>query len=401
MRIAFLVDAFPVLSETFILNQITGLMDLGHEVHIFAAMHSIESKVQPEVEEYGLMGVTHFYNKKSNCPVCRVFRAIVPFFKYVFQRPKVIFSSLNVFKYGKEALSLNYFYKAVSFLEQGDFDILQCHFGRNGELGGLLKEIGIKGKLVTMLHGYGIRKGIEEGAKIYERLFEQGDIFLSISDYNRKHLLKFGVPSDKIIDHPVGIDLSKFSENPRYLEGPLRVLTVARLVPEKDLKLALCGVNAFLKGNKGALEYNIVGEGPLREELISTIEELGLSENVKLAGAMEYDELIDEYYGSHVFLLTSRDEALPIVLMEAQASGMPVIATDVGSVSQAFSDGNSGFLIPANNPDAVKDKLDYFFLNRDKIVSMGCFGRDFVQDRYDVKKLNTKLEIIYKGLLNG
>ena len=151
MKIALIIDAFPTLSETFILNQITGLIDMGQDVEIYAQFYPNEKKVHSDIEKYHLMDKVHYFDMPHN-KIKRVSKAIFLIITNFYKSPLKILKSLNVFIYGKVALSLKLLYLLIPFLDK-NFDILYCHFGTNGILGTYLKEMGVDGKLVTTFHG--------------------------------------------------------------------------------------------------------------------------------------------------------------------------------------------------------------------------------------------------------
>ena len=268
LRIAFLVDSFPSLSETFILNQITGLIDLGHDVEIFAAQRGSLDVVQEEVRSYHLLDRTHYHNEVPEPVSHRLGKFLVRFPRDLIRHPAVSLQTFNIFQFGRESLSLRPYFRASLFLRRGPFDILQCHFGRNGLIGAYLKEMGIPGRLVTMFHGYDIRLALREGGQIYSRLFEQGDCFLAISQGNRDHLIRFGADAGKIRYHPVGIDVERFSfpcgkdERQEHIKT-IKVLTVARLVKEKAVDDGIRAMARLVKNRPALpLEYQIIGDGP-------------------------------------------------------------------------------------------------------------------------------------------
>jgi colanic acid/amylovoran biosynthesis glycosyltransferase len=406
MKIAFIVDVFPSLSETFILNQITGLIDLGHEVEIFAGARSTESEMHPEVKEYRLLNRTHFHNEIPQNRVYRVIRAFVLLACNLPRHPFVILRSLNFIKYGGDALSLYLFYKVCLFLSKGKFDIIQCHFGTNGNMGALLKEIGIQSKLVTMFHGYDIRRGIEKGKEIYARLFKYGDCFLSISDYTTKHLVEFGADKKKIKCHPVGVSINKFpfrwDTSNEELSDSTKILTIARLTKEKGLNCGIQAIGKLIKKNTNInLEYRIVGGGPLESELRKYAEDMEVKRFIHFRGPQSHEEIVRLIGESHVFFLPSNAEVLPVVLMEAQAAGLPVVATSVGAVSELVKDGISGFLVPERDVDAMAERLEYLIKNPEVWPKMGMNGRRHVEEFYNIKTLNSQLVEIYKQVMNS
>jgi colanic acid/amylovoran biosynthesis glycosyltransferase len=402
MKIAFIVNLFPKLSETFILNQITGLLDMGHEVEIFAEYNPQEEKIQFDVKKYNLMEKVHYFNI-PNSKIKRLLKAIYLLITNLHNGLLKILRSLNIFKYRGKALSLWPLYRIIPFLDK-EFDIIQCHYGSYGNIGAYLKQIGIKGKLVTMFHGCDIRLGIEKGKDNYHQVLKYGDCFLAISEYNYRNIIGFGADPKKVILHPVGIYVDKFPYRKQINEVKIPktiiIITIARLVEEKGIEYGIKAINKLLKSNNRTnLKYRIIGDGGLEDNLRKLVEELNLSKLVEFLGSMEQEEVIREMLNSHIFLLPSIAEALPVVLFEAQAVGLPIVSTNVGGVSQAIIDGKSGFLVPERNVDALAEKLRYLIEHPELWSEMGRYGRIFVEEKYDVKKLNKRLVQVYQDLL--
>lgn len=407
MKITFIVDRFPTLSETFILNQITSLLDLGHKVEIFSQYPTRDKKNHSDVFRYNLMQRIHY---PIYIPIPKIKRwikaALLIIIRANFKDILPILKSLNFFKYGKSVFNLNKLYRVIPFLGKNKFDIIHCQFGLNGNYGALLKELGIKGKLVTTFHGYDIRLGVDKGGNIYRQLFKYGDCFLAISEYNYSNLINFGADPHKIIFHPVGIELDKFpfrwNDNGVKHLSFVKILTVARLVEEKGLRYGIQAIDKLVKRNPEVrLEYQIIGGGPLEEELKKLVEKLGLSKVIHFLGPQQREEVIQMMQQAHLFLLPSIAEALPVVLMEAQVVGLPIVATSVGSVSQIVTDGQSGFLVPPRDVNALAERLEYLIEHSEKWPELGRNGRRLVEEKYDIVKLSKKLEDIYTQLLKG
>lgn len=310
MKIAFIVDVFPSLSETFILDQITGLVDQGHEVEIFAGARSNDNQLHPEVGRYHLLEHTHYHNEAPENRFQRALKGLAIIFHNFLKHPRPILCSLNVFKYGRDAFALSLLYKTSLFLSRGKFDIIVCHFGTNGNLGALLNEIGIDGRLVTMFHGYDLRCGIDQGHQMFNRLFDRGDCFLSISSYTEKKLLLFGLNPKKIKYHPVGIHLDRFLFEKKAVnfnaKRPLKILSVARLTKEKGLFHGIRAVREVIKKNPDIpIKYNIIGYGPLYEELQNFVMEQGVENHVFFLGPKNRREIRDILKESDLFFLPS------------------------------------------------------------------------------------------------
>ena len=404
MKIAFLVQKFPGLSETFILNQITGLLDLGHDVRIFAALVSQMSQVHNAVNEYDLLSKTRYI---AGIPRNKMLRRVKTCFLVLInfcRAPRVVFKALRLLLTWEYGFLYDYLYFLFQFLNER-VDIIQCHYGACGNIGAFLKRVGIDAKVVTMFHGVDIRRGVTQGGAIYRNLFEFGDRLLAISEYNYSNLIDFGADRGRIIRHPVGIDLKCFPV--RKYEGSkvrrtVTVLSVARLVEEKGLEFGIKAIHRLRQRHPGlSVRYNIVGGGCLEEKFRNLIRKLSLDDTVFLVGPQTQSEVIQSLMKADLYLMPSIAEALPVALMEAHAAGLPCIATRVGSTDEILLDGKSGFLVPPQDVDALTDKLEYLVENQQQWPEMGRVGRKHVEDNYDIEVLNRKLESIFKELSEG
>jgi len=386
MKIAFIVSGFPTLSETFILNQITGLLDMGHDVEIFAKFNPKEKKVHLDVEKYQLMKRTHYFNIPHN-KITRILKAIFLIIKNFHKSPLKILNSLNVFKHGKTALFFKPLYALIPFLDK-KFDIIHCHFGPNGILGAHLKEIGINGKILTTFHGYDMSIFIINN-NAYKKLFLNGDLFLPISNYWKRKLIRLGCNEKKIIVHHMGIDLEKFKFFERRKEPgkPIKILTVGRLVEKKGYEYAIQAIVKTIEKYRN-IEYLIVGNGPLRRKLENLISELGIESYIKFLGVVNQNEVLNLYQQAHIFILPSitasngDQEGIPVVLMEAQATGLPIISTYHTGIPEVVVNGKSGFLVPEKDVDALAERLEYLIEHPKIWAEMGRAGRKFVEEKY-------------------
>ena len=131
MKIAFLVTWFPALSETFILNQITGLIERGHEVDIYADESRNEFKIHPDIEKYSLTNRT-YYTKIPRNKFLRLLNGIGLLLTNFHKSPLILLRTLNFFKYGKQATSLRLLYMATLIQSQKQsYNIIHCHLGRS------------------------------------------------------------------------------------------------------------------------------------------------------------------------------------------------------------------------------------------------------------------------------
>jgi colanic acid/amylovoran biosynthesis glycosyltransferase len=408
MRIAFIVNSFPVLSETFILSQIVGLFQRGHEVEVFADSPPPGTRLHPDVERFHLLECTRYRQPTPAAWGTRLQSATSRALRWGMRHPGSILDSLNLFRYGRQALNLSLVHRwfPAQKLER-DFDVIQCHFGPNGQQAIAMRRVGaLRGPIITTFHGYDISLYVQKhGLGVYKQLFARGDLFTCPSEYVRKRMIAAGCPSEKVQTFKLGTDLTGFSFKERTLDsgGVIRLITIARLTEKKGLEYSIRAVAELSKRFK-KLEYNIVGDGELRGQLTELIENLGVDSIVHLLGWRTQEEvkvLLDQ---SHIFLLASvesRDgdiEGLPVVLQEAQAMGLPVVSTKHSGIPEGVLDGKSGFLVPERDVDALAERLADIISRPEVWPEMGRQGRAFVKTEHDLDKRNDALVELYRQL---
>lgn len=404
MKIAFIVNEFPKLSETFILNQITGLLDRGHDVRVFSTFAGDEDRVHSEVARYDLLDRVSYSGMPRNL-LTRMTTAIPIGVRHAVEEPTTVIESLNYSKYSRRALSLQLLYSSFNFPDE-KFDIIHSHFGPKGIVGAFLKSVGYQAKLVTMFHGNDVQLGIKKGGEFYKEVFEQSDQLLVNSEFNYEELVDLGANPDKTDIHPVGIDTTRFSyrwtdDHPTRSDG-ITITTVGRLVEEKGHEYALKAVQKLKQSNPDLdFEYLIVGDGPRADELRKISSDENVDEIVRFLGQRSRGEVIKVLNNSDIFLLPSVTEGFGLVLVEAQAAGLPIVTTSTGGIPQAICKGESALLAPKRNPEALACKLDYLVNNPNEWTEMGDAGREYVMQNYDINVLNDRLIQIYRSILDG
>lgn len=408
MKIAMLVDSFPCPSETFIANQVVGLLERGHEVQVFADKGDAAPDLLADLEPYGCHPFT-FQEGPRWIPSNKFVRAMkgLSLFRVTRERG-VLFKSLSIRKFGKMAASLELLYKSAALLKHDSYDLVHCHFGPNGKIGAALKHIGaIKGKVITTFYGYDITSyPQQQGRNTYEFLFRHGDLFVAISEKMKQDLIGLGCSSEKIVIHPLGVDLKRFafSSDRSHHDDQLRILTVARFVEKKGLEYGIRAVAQVLK-TFPRIEYHIVGDGPLRASITRLIDELQVGDQVKLLGWKSPEEVTSLMKGSDLFLVpsvTSRSgdqEGTPTVIIEALARGLPVISTLHSGIPEMIQDGRTGFLVPERDVEAMFEALDCLVRYPDARSEMGKAGRACAEKKYDIRKLNDTLVKLYEDVL--
>lgn len=407
MKIAFIVSQFPSFSQTFVLNQITGLIDLGHDVKIFARSSQQTSKVHEDVTEYNLLGRTcYFRNFSTKNKLYQLVYRLGYTLKYLPSRPIPILRACNVFAYGRKALSLSIVNQIIPFFPYGKFDIIYCHFGPNGILGSLLKELGVlEGKLVTVFHGFDMTSYINKcGKDVYSRLFAQGDLFLPISNNWKNKLIELGCPERKICVHRMGIDVHKFKYSTRSKnKSKILIFTIARLVEKKGVEFAIEAIAKIVHEFPG-IQYSIAGDGFLRDHLTNLIDTLNIKKNVVLLGWQSQQEITHLMRQADILLapsVTAKDgdmEGIPVALMEACAQGIPVISTFHSGIPELIKDGVTGTLVDEREVDQLAEKLRWCILTPEKRLEMAHAAHAYVIENYNITLLNHNLIALFEGL---
>lgn len=411
MRIAFVVDQFPALSQTFVLRQITGLLERGHEVDIFACTPGRDPLRHLEVEKYDLLNRTYYLDKCacSYAALVRLIKRIRLLLTNFHKHPSIVLRTLNVFEFGKGAMFLQVLCQVAPFLGKGPYDVIHCQFGNLGALGLLLKDAGLfHGKLIISFRGYDISSYVKSyGRDIYADLFRRGDLFLCVSEHIKNKLIALGCDERKIVVHRSGVDTKNYrprSEISRSNEL-VRILTVARLTEKKGVEYGIRAVAQVL-AKCDRLEYTIAGDGPLKDKLQAVIEQLEVGHRVRLVGWKSQDEIAVLLENSHILLApsvttdTHDEEGVPGVIMEAFAHGLSVVSTLHAGIPEIVKDGESGFLVRERDVDTLTEKL-FAIIEQPSLWSlMGQRGRKFVAAHCDIERLNDHLVEMYQNLAN-
>lgn len=405
MRIAFFLFEFPALSETFVLNQITGLLDLGHSVTIFATRPRAEPKQHPDVARYGLAGLTRYQQMPSG-RVPRIGSAAALLLRDVWRRPSLI-RALDAKRYNGEASSLRLFHWCETIPRGAAFDVIQCHFGPPGRMAAFLREIGgISGKLVVTFHAVDVSLYLRNDPHFYRHLFVHGDLFLPISSHCRARLLEHACDSERTIVHRMGVDPDRFGfqPRPRAAGRELRAVAIGRMVEKKGIEYGLRAV-ALAAQRQVPLRFDVVGDGPLRADLERLAGALGIEDRVAFHGWQDQAAVSEVLRGSDVLLAPSvtddngDEEGIPMTLMEAMAIGLPVVSTRHAGIPELVEDAVSGYLVPERDSEALAAALMRVWAEPESVRRMTRAARAKVEADHDLRKLNQRLVTLYEGLL--
>jgi colanic acid/amylovoran biosynthesis glycosyltransferase len=394
VKIAFLVGRFPILSETFVLNQITSLIERGHDVSIFAECEGGEPTAHPDVDRFGLRERVR-YERMPEQAIARAMRLPA-----IWTSGRAARRAFNPIHYGRDAASLRLPWTARFFQDAPAFDVIHCHFGALGLKAALAKQAGaLRGSIVTAFHGEDVinyPKRFRPG--LYSPLFERGDLFLPISARWNDSLIAMGCPPARIRVHRMGVDLRRFVPRSPGSHERVRIVTVGRLVEKKGIEDAIMALSMI----KAPFEYLVAGEGPLRGRLEALARERLPVGAVQFLGAQTQDAIVPLLHSADIFLapsVTGADgdiEGIPVSIMEAMALGLPVVSTFHSGIPELVSHGVSGLLLQEHDIAGLSTALSALIVDPDLRARLGVAGRGIVAAQYDVATLTDRLVDLYR-----
>jgi glycosyltransferase involved in cell wall biosynthesis len=216
----------------------------------------------------------------------------------------------------------------------------------------------------------------------YRALLRRVDLVLSVSERTSVQLRQaLGVPYEKLRVTPTGVPSSLLDTPQPGPHAEFRMLFVGNLSGEKD-PLATLAAFAQVAGTREA-RLRILGSGPLEGALRTRVDELGLREQVEMTGSVEAVE--PHLAWADVLIITSQTEGLPAVALEAAAAAKPVVAYDVGGVSEAIIDRATGRLVGSGDVDGLVAALLEYAANPEQAQAAGEAGRRLVAKRFTIE----------------
>jgi colanic acid/amylovoran biosynthesis glycosyltransferase len=381
-RIGVVLGDFPIVSETFIIDQIAGLVELGFEVEVFCN----KLLEPPQREEEPL---------RSLMPLARprpVAHRLVHGFLRRLGRDAARDQELRA-RWRVEILA-----DAASCWRLNRCDVLIAHFGWMGQRLAEGSALGIlRRPFATVLHGKDVAIPFNTGElREYGTLFRHCSLLLPVCDLFRRMLLGAGADPGRTRVLPTGVDCAAIPfAPPSPMPAGARILTTARLVEKKGVDDAIRAL-ASLRGRRPALQwrYDIVGDGPLRRQLEALAAETGLTDRVRFLGAVPHDVAKRQLRSADIFLLPSRTatdgdmEGVPVSLKEAMAAGLAVVSTTHSGISELIAHRETGLLAPERDVTALSGQLEWAMDHPADLVALARAARARVEAQFDAREIN-------------
>ena len=321
------------------------------------------------------------------------------------------------------------FYKLYKLIRQEKPDIVHTHTAKAGTLGRIAAWLGGVPIIMHTFHGH-VLTGYFGRLKSW--VFIQIEKILALittrlvtlSEELKRELIDMDIGKEKKFEIiPLGFELKPFLDADKYnndfknelglSRDSVIVGIVGRLVPIKGHKLFLEAAKIIRTQNlptgqagtepayrtgrhRTQIKFVIVGDGELRKELEEYAKELGIADSVIFTGFRQ--DLPEIYADLDVVVLSSINEGTPVSIIEAMASGKPVVATDVGGVPSLVKDSSTGFLVKPQDAESLSDGVLKLLKSPELRQNMGKKGRDNIFPLYDISQLVKRIDLLYKSL---
>jgi len=397
MRVAYLVNHYPMVSLTFIRREIRALEAQGVLVDRFSIRPWHDKVVDPaDREELA----------KTRCILSEgAIGLLAAVLLVLFTRPlrfaAMLRLALRVTPGSDRSLLMHLAYLAeacvlLRWLQQAGSEHLHAHFATNpAEVAMFCKGLGGPPYSFTVHGPEEFDRAIGLG---YAEKIRQAKFVVAISEFCRSQLYRWSEYRDwsKIKIVRCGLDRSLLGPPPPLKPGS-RLVCVGRLCEQKG-HMILLEAAAQLKTEGLAFELVLVGDGEMRAQLAALIAELGLAGQVRITGWISNERVREEILAASGLVLPSFAEGLPVVIMEAMALGRPVISTYIAGIPELVRDGENGWLVPPGDAAALANAMRAALTAQPAwLQQLAAQGRAMVEARHDANTEASKLIRYFRG----
>jgi glycosyltransferase involved in cell wall biosynthesis len=399
LKLAYLISRYPLLSHTFILREVRGLRRAGVQVDTFTIRRSGPEEILSDADREEDASTHALVPPPPGRLAAAHLRALLTRPGRYAQTLRLAFSLRGR---GARAALWQLFYFGESALmwdacrRRGIRHIHAHHANVASDVALLAASLGgPEWSWSFTMHGSTEFFDVREH-RLAQKV-ELARFVVCVSHHGRSQLMSLvGTDHwDKLHVVHCGVDLSEFEPVSRNGAGPVDVLTVGRALPVKGQALLIEAVADIARRGQD-VRLTIVGDGPLIDELRERAASLGVADRVTFAGAVGPDQVPAFLARSDVFALTSFAEGLPVVLIEAAASGLPVVASGITGIPELVEHGESGMLFVPGRADALAEALGAVVAAPpERRRAMGQAGRGRVAAGFDIEKTVEELRAVF------
>ena len=384
-RLGYLLKIFPLLSETFVIGEIEEFKKRNLQIivaSIYRPPHVLIARSHNNFHQ----NILYWFDIDRSILACILKKN----FKFFIKHP---FKYLATFLKWKRSFSFSELLKLVyltDYFSSKDVYHIHTHFAWEH----LLFLQFIK-DLVGITYSVTVHAAdiFTQDKMILKNLLNKAHFVATISNYNKSFLIhNHIVDSSKVFLVRCGINSSWLKEEvkPIWINSPPRILSIGRLVPKKGFDILICAL-AFLKKENIPFYAEIIGSGPLENELKSMISKYNLDLKVKLLGSLDHSKVKEKLKNSDIFVLACKQapngdmDGIPVVLMEAMALGKIVISTKLSGIPELIQHEENGFLVEPNNPFELAQTLK-MILKNSYPTQIVYSARETISKKYTIEK---------------
>jgi colanic acid/amylovoran biosynthesis glycosyltransferase len=399
LKVAYIMSRFPKLTETFILYEMMALEREGVQIEVYPLLREQSEVMHPEAVPF--VEAAHFQPFIS----LEIVRANLHF---LWQKPRTYLGTLwTVLSKNWGSLRffmgvLGIFPKSVLFayqMEAENIDHVHAHFASHPAAAGFIihRLAGISYSFTA--HGSDLHR---DRHMLCDKVAESAFV-AAISEYNKELIIAEcqGKYRDKVTVIHCGVDTEIFRFRPNETpfekrEKPFMILCIGTLHEVKGQGFL---IEACRKLQEIGIDFtcHFVGDGPDKPILTKLVDQAGLSEKVVFHGRQKQEKIARLLQGADVLAAPSvptkdgRREGIPVVLMEAMSSGVPVVASNISGIPELVMDGRTGLLAPPGDAAALADALKRYYHDPTLRKRLGLSGREKVVDEFDLYSNAAKL----------
>lgn len=399
LKVAYIMSRFPKLTETFILYEMLAMQKLGIQVEVYPLLREQTDVMHPEAMQF--VKVAH-YQPFISLTIMRVN------LYFLWKKPRAYLKTLwtllraNWGSFGFFTGALGIFPKSVFFayqMQAENINHVHAHFASHPAAAGFIIQqlVGISYSFTA--HGSDLHR---DRHMLCEKVAEAAFV-VAISDYNKELILSEcqGNYQDKVTVIHCGVDTEVFryrSNGTPHDNGknPFMILCIGTL---HEVKGQAYLIEACRELQERRIDFvcHFVGDGPDKQSLTTLAGQAGLSEKICFHGSLTRDEIARLLIDADVLVAPSvptsdgRREGIPVVLMEAMGSGVPVIASNISGIPELVKDKHTGLLVPPRDATSLANALEHYFIDSNLRRRFGQAGREEVVGDFDLNKNAAKL----------
>ena len=395
MKLAYLLSEYPTLVHTYLLREVRQLRVMGVEIQTLSVRRPDLSAAPPSAEEKAERDVTWYLLGSG------LGQHLAEHASTVLTRPLGYIRGLRLalwfgrFHPRRTLLAMAYFAEAVLAGQRiTRAGITHLHSVYSTTVALILSRI-FEVHLSITLHGSA--EFINPDSFALSQKVEAAESICAISEYGRSQIMLWSPARDwrKVHVTPLGVNVedwvqAEFRQNP----SPFELITVGRLVETKGLPLLLEAVSALVKQGRN-VRLTLVGDGPDRAALETLAARLGIQDNIVFEGWKDQERLAQYYRQSDVFVMASFAEGIPVVMMEAMATGVPCVAPRITGIPELVRDGKDGILFTASNVEELVDGVARMMDDPAMRRSMAESSRARIGEKYDLQKNVERLATVF------